>query len=165
MNDSSIGNKTKPLAPDRYLEACPIRYECRSLFMYLLEMEYSPENDKIEVLLNYPEKNDLKYFRDESKLQTFVSDVKKFAFPYVKLSKKCSNGNRHTTSLVQFFTFVLTDINRIRQYGFCRSAQNGKHILCIISYLPWYNVFINILNKISSIINEKDVTIFIDTLG
>ncbi|RNA01442.1 DENN domain-containing 1A [Brachionus plicatilis] len=156
MNDSVIVNKAKSLAPDRYLEACPIRYECRSLFIYLLEMEYCPKNDRIEVLLNYPEKNDPKYFTNDSKLQTFISDVKKFAFPYIKLSQSSANSSRHSTSLVQFYTFVLTDANRIRQYGFCRSAQNGKHILCIISYLPWYNVFINILNKISSIINEKD---------
>ncbi|CAF0949392.1 unnamed protein product, partial [Brachionus calyciflorus] len=155
MNDSITINKSKFLAPDRYLEACPIRYECRSLFMYLMEMEYCPETENIEILLNYPEKNDVRYFSDEQKLQVFITDVKKFAFPYMKITSE-DNSNRFNSSLVQFYTFVLTDANRIRQYGFCRSAQNGKHILCIVSYLPWYNVFINILNKISNIINEKD---------
>jgi hypothetical protein len=126
-------------------------------------MEYCPTTQSIETILKYPEKRDERYFSDDKKYNDFVENVKKFAFPYVKtLSNRAHNStasysNNLNASLVQFYTFVFTDETRIRQYGFCRSAQNGNRILCIISYLPWYNVFMNILNKISTIINEKEV--------
>ena len=164
MNDNwstSIDNHqifNKQLPPDRFLTACPIKYDCRRLFIYLLEMEYIQETKSIETIVQYPEKRDEKHFSDDKKLNDFIENVKKFAFPYVKtLDGQMTNTH---TSLVQFYTFAFTDSNRIRQYGYCRSAQSGQHILCIISYLPWYNVFINILNKISNIINEKEVRVF-----
>ena len=151
----------KVLPPDRFLTACPIKYECRNLFVHLLEMEYEPQTQTIETILQYPDKRDERNFADDKKLSDFVDNVKKFAFPYVKTlaNTATSNSNTNNSSLVQFYTFVFTDENRIRQYGFCRSAQSGNHILCIVSYLPWHNVFINILNKISSIINERDVSV------
>ncbi len=65
---------------------------------------------------------------------------------------------QNSSALVQFYTFVLTDENRIRQYGFCRSTQAGNRVLCMLSYLPWLNVFNLLLNKIATIINEKDVS-------
>ena len=148
----------KSLPPDRFLTACPIKYECRKLFVHLIEMEYSPQNQTIETILQYPDKRDVNNFVDDKKHGDFIENVKKFAFPYVKtLAKNTSSQNSNLSQLVQFYTFVFTDEHRIRQYGFCRSAQNGNHILCIISYLPWYNVFINILNKLSTIINEREV--------
>lgn len=153
----------KSIPPDRFLTACPIKYECRRLFVNLLEMEYSPQNQTIDTILQYPDKRDETNFKYEKQHSEFMENVKKFAFPYVKtLASKSTNSNSTNTSqLVQFYTFVFTDENRIRQYGFCRSAQSGNHILCIVSYLPWYNVFISILNKISTIINEKEVSIFL----
>jgi hypothetical protein len=151
----------KSIPPDRFLTACPIKYECRRLFVNLLEMEYSPQNQTIETILQYPDKRDETNFKNEKQHNDFMENVKKFAFPYVKTLASNSTNSHSTNSsqLVQFYTFVFTDENRIRQYGFCRSAQSGNHILCIVSYLPWYNVFISILNKISTIINEKEVGI------
>lgn len=126
------------------------------MFVYLIEMDYCPSTESIEVLLNYPEKRDQTHFESEEKLNEFISNVKKFAFPYTKTLKSNENDKK-SSPLVQFYTFVFTDLNRIRKYGFCRSSQSGKHILCMISYLPWYNVFISILNKISNIMNEREV--------
>jgi hypothetical protein len=131
-------------------------------------MEYCPTTQTIETILKYPEKRDERYFSEDKKHDDFLENVKKFAFPYVKtLSNRASNSTASSSystsfnaSLVQFFTFVFTDETRIRQYGFCRSAQNGNRILCIVSYLPWYNVFMTILNKISTIINEKEVQFY-----
>jgi len=155
---SSQMTTNKSLPPDRFLTACPIKYECRRLFVNLLEMEYSPQNQTIETILQYPDKRDEANFKDERQQSEFIENVKKFAFPYVKTLAAANKAAQQTSSqLVQFYTFVFTDENRIRQYGFCRSAQSGNHILCIVSYLPWYNVFINILNKVSTIINEKEV--------
>ena len=119
-------------------------------------MEFVQKTESAEILVSYPETRDINYFDTTNKLDDFLLNVKRFAFPYkkcLKLEKYEQNSN-----LVQFYTFVFTDTNRIRQYGFCRSARNGNHVLCMVSYLPWYNVFIGILNKISNIINDKDVS-------
>jgi hypothetical protein len=163
---SSQMTTNKSLPPDRFLTACPIKYECRRLFVNLLEMEYSPQNQTIETILQYPDKHDEKNFKDDKQQSEFIENVKKFAFPYVKTlaaNKAAASpvSQQNSSQLVQFYTFVFTDENRIRQYGFCRSAQSGNHILCIVSYLPWYNVFINILNKVSTIINEKEVRLLV----
>jgi len=154
------------LPPDRFLSACPIRYECRSLFVFLIEMEYIEETQSVETILQYPEYRDQNYFKTDQHLADFLSNVKKFAFPYKKTTQNNINNNNNNTmsrnnqnnnsNLVQFFPFVFTDENRIRQYGYCRSAKGGNHILCLISYLPWYSVFIGLLNKISTVINEKE---------
>lgn len=140
------------------------RYDCRNLFLYFVEMEYCAASDSVEILVNYPEERDINYFDSEAKLNEFLLNVKRFAFPYVKSLKNdqsastSSSSSSRNSSLVQFYTFVFTDSNRIRQYGFCRSARGGNHILCMVSYLPWYNVFINLLNNISKIINEKETS-------
>jgi hypothetical protein len=154
------------LPPDRFLSACPIRYDCRNLFVSFVEMEYISSSDSVEILVNYPEQIDINYFENETKFNEFINDVKRFAFPYIKTLKASTNvdtsitqkrNSFNSSQLVQFFTFVFTDTNRIRRYGFCRSSRGGSHILCMISYLPWSNIFMNILNKIAIIINEKDV--------
>jgi hypothetical protein len=129
-------------------------------------MEYSTATESAEVLLQYPDVRDINFFKTDAELDAFLNDVKRFAFPYVKTLQKTGSGgtatNRHSAtqnaSLVQFYTFVFTDERRKRRYGFCRSARGGSHILCMVSYLPWYNVLMSILNKISTIINEKEVT-------
>jgi len=125
-------------------------------------MELCEQTQEIETILSYPETRDVNYFEDDAKLNEFVNNVKRFAFPYRRTMREKNPGQAASasgtsSSLVQFYTFVFTDANRIRQYGFCRSSHGGNHILCMISYLPWYNVFMGVLNKISLIINEREV--------
>ena len=117
-------------------------------------MEYCTETNSIETFLRYPEERDSRNFATQQLQNDFIENVKKFAFPFMK-----NISSSQPSSLVQFYTFVFTDANRIRQYGFCRSSLNGRHILCLISYLPWYNVFINLLNRITTIINENEVSL------
>ena len=134
-------------------------------------------NGGVETILQYPERYDEEnfdqrstghnYFANEAHFNQFITDVKKFAFPYVKTlaeakanksaSAAAAAATSQSSSLVQFYSFAFTDSTRVRQYGFCRSSQLGKHVLCMISFLPWYNVFNIILNKIAMIINEKEV--------
>ena len=126
-------------------------------------MELCNETQEIETILSYPETRDVNYFEDDAKLSEFLNNVKRFAFPYRRTlrEKKYQPASSYSfgtnSPLVQFYTFVFTDANRIRQYGFCRSSHSGNHILCMISYLPWHNVFMALLNKISNIINEREV--------
>jgi hypothetical protein len=127
-------------------------------------MEYVPESETIQTILKYPENRDEKFFKNQKELTDFESNVKQFAFPYCKTIKEAANKQgaqkysfSASSSLVQFYTFVTTGDDGIRKYGYCRSAQSGNHIICLVSYLPWNNVFISLLNKIAAIINEKDV--------
>uniref|UniRef100_A0A6Q2Z7I0 UDENN domain-containing protein n=1 Tax=Esox lucius TaxID=8010 RepID=A0A6Q2Z7I0_ESOLU len=46
----------------------------------------------------------------------------------------------------QNFTFVLTDIESKQRFGFCRLSSGAHSCYCIISYLPWFEVFYKLLN-------------------
>uniref|UniRef100_A0A670YLH9 DENN domain containing 1A n=1 Tax=Pseudonaja textilis TaxID=8673 RepID=A0A670YLH9_PSETE len=46
----------------------------------------------------------------------------------------------------QNFTFVLTDIDSKQRFGFCRLSSGAKTCFCILSYLPWFEVFYKLLN-------------------
>uniref|UniRef100_A0A3Q2DHI3 DENN/MADD domain containing 1A n=1 Tax=Cyprinodon variegatus TaxID=28743 RepID=A0A3Q2DHI3_CYPVA len=44
------------------------------------------------------------------------------------------------------FTFVLTDIESKQRFGFCRLSSGAHTCYCILSYLPWFEVFYKLLN-------------------
>uniref|UniRef100_A0A4W3IWU3 DENN domain containing 1A n=1 Tax=Callorhinchus milii TaxID=7868 RepID=A0A4W3IWU3_CALMI len=46
----------------------------------------------------------------------------------------------------QNFTFVLTDVDSKQRFGFCRLSSGAKTCFCILSYLPWFEVFYKLLN-------------------
>ncbi|MBN3274715.1 DEN1A protein, partial [Polyodon spathula] len=46
----------------------------------------------------------------------------------------------------QNFTFVLTDIDSKQRFGFCRLSSGARSCFCILSYLPWFEVFYKLLN-------------------
>ena len=133
-----------------------LRYECRNLFFYLIEMEYVCSGQSIETFLRYPEQVDNRFFKSEADLEQYVNNVKRFAFPYMKTEAN-QKRDRLNAAPVQYYTFAMTDGVGVRQYGFCRAANSGAHVLCCLSYLPWHKVFMALLNKIAAIINEKDV--------
>uniref|UniRef100_A0A452GS57 UDENN domain-containing protein n=1 Tax=Gopherus agassizii TaxID=38772 RepID=A0A452GS57_9SAUR len=58
----------------------------------------------------------------------------------------CASGGH---SVVQNFTFALTDLEGNQRFGFCRLAGGFRSCLCILSYLPWFEVFYKILNNIA----------------
>ncbi|XP_024113560.1 DENN domain-containing protein 1A isoform X2 [Oryzias melastigma] len=83
-----------------------------------------------EVLKQFPED-----YTDQETLQT----VPKFCFPF--------NMESPTVSQVgQNFTFVLTDIESKQRFGFCRLSSGAHTCYCILSYLPWFEVFYKLLN-------------------
>ncbi|XP_064648788.1 uncharacterized protein LOC135500999 [Lineus longissimus] len=57
---------------------------------------------------------------------------------------------------VDHFTFVLTDIESKYKFGFCRYATRAETCLCIVSCLPWYEVFYKLLNSLAEILNRTD---------
>ncbi|XP_054249262.1 DENN domain-containing protein 1A isoform X4 [Indicator indicator] len=74
-------------------------------------------------------------YSDQEVLQTLT----KFCFPFY--------ADSHAVNQVgQNFTFVLTDIDSKQRFGFCRLSSGAKSCFCILSYLPWFEVFYKLLN-------------------
>ncbi|XP_029856918.1 DENN domain-containing protein 1A isoform X7 [Aquila chrysaetos chrysaetos] len=77
-------------------------------------------------------------YSDQEVLQTLT----KFCFPF------CVDS--HAVNQVgQNFTFVLTDIDSKQRFGFCRLSSGAKSCFCILSYLPWFEVFYKLLNVLA----------------
>ncbi|XP_076003803.1 DENN domain-containing protein 1B isoform X2 [Genypterus blacodes] len=66
----------------------------------------------------------------------------RFCFPYDTQRVKDGVG-------VQHFTFVLTDLEGCQRFGFCRLTNSTHTCLCILSYLPWFEVFYKLLNNLA----------------
>ncbi|NXA74494.1 DEN1A protein, partial [Thryothorus ludovicianus] len=77
-------------------------------------------------------------YSDQEVLQTLT----KFCFPFYVDS--------HAINQVgQNFTFVLTDIDSKQRFGFCRLSSGARSCFCILSYLPWFEVFYKLLNVLA----------------
>ncbi|XP_069023938.1 DENN domain-containing protein 1B isoform X1 [Embiotoca jacksoni] len=85
------------------------------------------------VLFKFPED-----VSDEESCQT----LPRFCFPYD--IQRARDG-----VAVQHFTFVLTDLEGCQRFGFCRLTNSTHTCLCILSYLPWFEVFYKLLNNLA----------------
>ncbi|XP_028457103.1 DENN domain-containing protein 1A isoform X3 [Perca flavescens] len=86
-----------------------------------------------EVRRQYPED-----YTEQETLQT----VPKFCFPF-------SMDSLTVNQVGQNFTFVLTDIESKQRFGFCRLSSGAHTCYCILSYLPWFEVFYKLLNVLA----------------
>uniref|UniRef100_H3BHT7 DENN domain containing 1A n=1 Tax=Latimeria chalumnae TaxID=7897 RepID=H3BHT7_LATCH len=68
-----------------------------------------------------------------------MSVVQGFCFSLVCFSVTVSQVGQN-------FTFVLTDIDSKQRFGFCRLSSGAKSCFCILSYLPWFEVFYKLLS-------------------
>ncbi|XP_010954588.2 DENN domain-containing protein 1B isoform X1 [Camelus bactrianus] len=100
---------------------------------------HASENEDPVVLWKFPED-----FADQEVLQT----VSKFCFP-VDVERVSQN------QVGQHFTFVLTDIESKQRFGFCRLTSGGKICLCILSYLPWFEVYYKLLNTLADYLAKE----------
>ncbi|XP_008421307.1 DENN domain-containing protein 1A isoform X3 [Poecilia reticulata] len=71
--------------------------------------------------------------------QETLLTVPKFCFPF-------SMDSLTINQVGQNFTFVLTDIESKQRFGFCRLSSGAHTCYCILSYLPWFEVFYKLLN-------------------
>ncbi|EHB16413.1 DENN domain-containing protein 1C [Heterocephalus glaber] len=86
-------------------------------------------------------------FRDQEALQM----VPKFCFPF--------DVEREPPSpAVQHFTFALTDLAGNRRFGFCRLRAGARSCLCILSHLPWFEVFYKLLNTVGDLLAQDQVS-------
>ncbi|XP_029363254.1 DENN domain-containing protein 1B isoform X2 [Echeneis naucrates] len=91
-----------------------------------------------EVVFQFPED-----FSDEESFQS----LPRFCFPYD--IQRVRDG-----VAVQHFTFVLTDLEGCQRFGFCRLANSTNTCLCILSYLPWFEVFYKLLNNLADYLTK-----------
>ncbi|KAM9857604.1 DENN domain-containing protein 1B [Aulostomus maculatus] len=103
-------------------------------FNLFFEATYPIARDKDpSVIFQFPED-----FSDEESCQT----LSRFCFPYDSQRVK-------ERVAVQHFTFALTDIEGCQRFGFCRLTSSTQTCLCILSYLPWFEVFYKLLNNLA----------------
>ncbi|KAL2100082.1 hypothetical protein ACEWY4_004476 [Coilia grayii] len=86
-----------------------------------------------EVRRRFPED-----YIDQETLQT----LPKFCFPF-------SADSLSVSQVGQNFTFVLTDIESKQRFGFCRLSSGAHSCHCILSYVPWFEVFYKLLNTLA----------------
>ncbi|KAG7235524.1 hypothetical protein INR49_002570, partial [Caranx melampygus] len=108
-----------------------IKESPESTFEVYLEVSHpGTHSSKPEVRRQFPED-----YTDQETLQT----VPKFCFPF-------SMDSLTVNQVGQNFTFVLTDIESKQRFGFCRLSSGAHTCYCILSYLPWFEVFYKLLN-------------------
>lgn len=80
--------------------------------------------------------------------QELLQTIPKFCFPF--------DPDRVSQSQVgQNFTFVLTDIDSKQRFGFCRLTQGCRVCLCLLSYLPWFEIFYKLLNTLADYLAKQ----------
>ncbi|XP_008118199.2 DENN domain-containing protein 1B isoform X1 [Anolis carolinensis] len=128
---------------------CRIKENPERTFDLVLQVKcQASENEDPVVLWKFPED-----FGDQEILQI----IPKFCFPF---------DIARVTQVGQHFTFVLTDIESKQRFGFCRLTQGGKICLCILSYLPWFEVYYKLLNTLADYLakdQEDDLNDLLDT--
>ncbi|XP_030785526.1 DENN domain-containing protein 1B isoform X2 [Rhinopithecus roxellana] len=100
---------------------------------------HASEDEDPVVLWKFPED-----FGDQEILQS----VPKFCFPF-DVERVSQN------QVGQHFTFVLTDIESKQRFGFCRLTSGGTICLCILSYLPWFEVYYKLLNTLADYLAKE----------
>ncbi|XP_077117914.1 DENN domain-containing protein 1B-like [Ranitomeya variabilis] len=88
--------------------------------------------------------------------QDSVITLTKFCFPF--------HVERWQNSSVQHFSFTLTDLQGYQRFGFCRLSVNAINCTCILSCLPWFELFYKILNNIAEHLVKDQVTEVMDLL-
>uniref|UniRef100_A0A3Q2P7A0 UDENN domain-containing protein n=1 Tax=Fundulus heteroclitus TaxID=8078 RepID=A0A3Q2P7A0_FUNHE len=82
--------------------------------------------------------------------------VPKFCFPF--MLSRLSPCSLTINQVGQNFTFVLTDIESKQRFGFCRLSSGAHTCYCILSYLPWFEVFYKLLNILADCTVKCQVT-------
>ncbi|XP_075391835.1 DENN domain-containing protein 1C [Tenrec ecaudatus] len=77
--------------------------------------------------------------------------VPKFCFPF--------DVEREPPSpAVQHFTFTLTDLVGNRRFGFCRLRAGAQSCLCVLSHLPWFEIFYKLLNNVGDLLAQDQIS-------
>lgn len=119
-----------------------IKQNPESTFEVYVEVAYPRTGGTLsdpEVQRQFPED-----YSDQEVLQTLT----KFCFPFYVDSLTVSQVGQN-------FTFVLTDIDSKQRFGFCRLSSGAKSCFCILSYLPWFEIFYKLLNILADYTTKR----------
>ncbi|XP_063747008.1 DENN domain-containing protein 1B isoform X2 [Eleginops maclovinus] len=97
------------------------------------------ENEDPTVLWSFPQDH-----TDQEVLQT----IPKFCFPF-DVERVSQN------QVGQNFTFVLTDIDGKQRFGFCRLTQGCRVCICLLSYVPWFEIYYKLLNTLADYLTKQ----------
>uniref|UniRef100_A0A3B4DUG5 UDENN domain-containing protein n=1 Tax=Pygocentrus nattereri TaxID=42514 RepID=A0A3B4DUG5_PYGNA len=79
----------------------------------------------------------------------------------------CAGCRVSQNQVGQNFTFVLTDIDSKQRFGFCRLTSGCKVCICLLSYLPWFEIYYKLLNTLADYLTkrqENDLSDMLETL-
>eukprot|EP00092_Neocalanus_flemingeri_P008285 GFUD01008931.1.p1 GENE.GFUD01008931.1~~GFUD01008931.1.p1 ORF type:complete len:819 (+),score=266.16 GFUD01008931.1:116-2572(+) len=88
-------------------------------------------------------------------LQTFPPSYKDTEADRLKSVPQFTFPCPTTITQVQHFSFVLTNLEAQWTFGFCRYAPNSETALCILSSLPWHELFFKMLNQCAELLQGK----------
>ncbi|XP_078685421.1 DENN domain-containing protein 1B-like isoform X11 [Branchiostoma floridae x Branchiostoma belcheri] len=100
-----------------------------------------------------------KYPKDFQGVDGVLKMMPKFCFPLDIGSTTPVSG--------QHFTFVLTDIDSKQRFGFCRHSPGTRSCLCILSYLPWFEIYYKLLNTLGELLlrkQEQDISSILEAV-
>ncbi|GFR59653.1 DENN domain-containing protein 1B [Elysia marginata] len=72
--------------------------------------------------------------------------IPKFAFP-------CETD----ASKVDHFSFALVDVDSMFRFGYCRHNTGHQTCLCIVSWLPWCEIFYKMLDLLAELTNRQEL--------
>ncbi|XP_050616532.1 DENN domain-containing protein 1A isoform X4 [Macaca thibetana thibetana] len=140
-SDNILTDLDAQTAPD-FASGSPFRQNPETTFEVYVEVAYPRTGGTLsdpEVQRQFPED-----YSDQEVLQTLT----KFCFPFYMDSLTVSQVGQN-------FTFVLTDIDSKQRFGFCRLSSGAKSCFCILSYLPWFEVFYKLLNILADYTTKR----------
>ncbi|XP_045464252.1 DENN domain-containing protein 1B isoform X2 [Harmonia axyridis] len=85
----------------------------------------------------------IQQFPDKYKDEEVLKSVPKFAYPY-----KIEN------TVIQHYSFVLTNNESKWTFGFCRHDPNSQTAIVVLSYLPWHHAFYKFLDTTASLMHS-----------
>ncbi|KAM4749672.1 DENN domain-containing protein 1B-like [Rhinophrynus dorsalis] len=97
-----------------------------------------------------------KQFPEHFDDQDSVTTLTKFCFPF--------DVERWENPAVQHFSFTLTDLQGYQRFGFCRLSIHSKSCSCILSCLPWFELFYKLLNNIAEYLVKEQTRELSDLL-
>jgi hypothetical protein len=124
-----------------------IRENVKHFFECFCEVVPATVDKDAWIIQQYPDK-----YKDEQVLKS----VPKFAYPY-----------KFENTVIQHYSFVLTDLESKWTFGFCRHDPRSETAIVVLSYLPWHQAFYKFLDNIAVLMTSprsEDLIEFLSTV-
>lgn len=111
-----------------------IRDNVKHFFECFCEVVPPSEDREAWILQQFPDK-----YNDNEVLKS----VPKFAYPY-----------KFETTVIQHYSFVLTDLDAKWTFGYCRHDPKAQTAIVVLSYLPWHQAFYKFLDTTAVLLHS-----------